>query len=81
VGLDKELLNLKVKKSLLLKTSIVAIENEDQLCMARAIGVSLAKLNRCTSEEWKQIANNRQKKSNLKLLLENQQVLENYYKH
>ena len=39
--------------SLQLKTSIVTIENEDKLCMARAIGVSRAKLKRCTSEEWK----------------------------
>ena len=37
--------------SLKLKTSIVTIENDDQLCLVRAIGVSLAKLNLCTPEE------------------------------
>ena len=48
--------------SLQLKTSIVTIENEDKLCMARAIGVAWAKLKRCTSEEWKEITKKRQKK-------------------
>ena len=37
--------------SLQLKKSIVTIENDDNLCMARAIGVSWAKLMRCTPEQ------------------------------
>jgi hypothetical protein len=81
-GARRRITKLKGKKtSLQLKNFIVTIENENQLCMVRAIGVSWAKLNRCTSDEWNQIANNRQKKSNLQLILENQQVPESYYKH
>ena len=67
--------------SLELKTSIVTIEYGDQLCMARARGVSWAKLKRCTKEEWSDITKNRQKKSNLQLILEHQRVPESYYKH
>ena len=48
--------------------------------MARSIGVAWAKLKRCTSDEWKEIAKQRGKKSNLQLILENQQVPEHYYK-
>ena len=66
--------------SLQLKTSIVTIENDDQLCMARAIGVNWAKLKRCTKEEWTDISKNRQKKSNLQLVLEHQKVPESYFK-
>ena len=57
VDLPKEGARKKITKikggnnSLKLKTSIVTIENGDQLCMARAIGVSWAKLNICTPEE------------------------------
>ncbi len=81
-GARRRITKLKGKNnSLQLKTSIVTIENEDQLCMARAIGVSWAKLNRCAPEEWKEIAKNRQKKSNLQLILEHKQVPESYYKH
>ena len=38
--------------SLELKKSVITIENDDNLCMARVIGVSWAKLVRCTPEEW-----------------------------
>jgi hypothetical protein len=52
-GARRRITKLKGKNnSLKLKTSIVTIENDDQMCMARAIGVSWAKLNRCTPEEW-----------------------------
>ncbi len=57
----------------------MTIENDDQLCMARAIGVSWAKLHRCSQEEWKQITNDRQKKSNLELILENRKVPLTHY--
>ena len=40
------------KNSIQIKTSLVTIDNNDQLCMARAIGVGWAKLNLCTKEEW-----------------------------
>ena len=40
------------KNSIHIKKSIVTIDNDNQLCMARAIGVGWAKLNRCTKEEW-----------------------------
>lgn len=53
-GPRRKITKIKGKSnSLQLKTSIVTIENEDEMCMARAIGVSWAKLNRCTPEEWK----------------------------
>ena len=64
-----------------LKTSIVTIENDDQLCMARAIGVSWAKLKRCSKEEWSEITKNRQTKSNIQLVLEHHRVPERYYKN
>ena len=66
--------------SLKLKMSIVTIENGDQLCMARAIGVSWAKLNLCTTEEWAEIIKTRGTKSNLQLVLENKKVPESYFK-
>ena len=47
--------------SLQLKTFIVTIANDDQLCMARAIGVSWAKLKRCTKEEWTKITKKKKK--------------------
>ena len=67
--------------SLQLKRSIVTIQNDDQLCMARAIGVSWAKLKIRTTDEWTYIAKTRDKKSNLQLILEHQKVPENYYKN
>ena len=69
------------KNSIDLKTSIVSIRNDDQLCMARAIGVSWSKLKRCTPEDWKDITKTRGKKSNLQLMLENQKVPESHFKH
>ena len=62
-----------------LKTSIVTIENDDQLSLARAIDVSWAKLKRCAKEEWSDITKNRQKKSNLQLVLEHQKLPESYF--
>ena len=66
--------------SLQLKTSIVTIKNDDQLCLARAIGVGWAKYRRCTPEEWKEITKTRGKKSNLQLVLEHHKVPESYFK-
>ena len=80
-GPRRRITKLKGKNnSLQLKKSVITIENDDQLCMARAIGVSWAKLKRCTKEEWSEITKNRQKKSNLQLILEHQRVPESYYK-
>ena len=73
----------KIKRknnSLQLKTSIVTIDNDDQLCLARTIGVSWAKLVRCTPEEWKEITKTRGMKSNLQLVLEHHKVPESYFK-
>ena len=73
---------IKGKNNLLqLKTSIVTIGYDDKLCMARAIGVSWAKLKRCTKDEWSNITKKGQEKSNLQHILENQRVPESYYKH
>ncbi len=66
--------------SLYLKKSIVTIENDDNLCMARAIGVAWAKLHRCTQDEWKTITQQRGTKSNLELILQHKKVPESYYK-
>ena len=74
----------KIKRdnnSLKLKTSIVTIENGDQLCMARAIGVSWVKLNLCTPEEWAEITKTWGTKSNSQLVLENKKVPESYFKN
>ncbi len=65
--------------SLQLKKSIVTIENDDQLCMARAIGIAWAKRNRCTPEEWKNIVKERGLNSNLELCLKYGKVPESYY--
>ncbi|MET0103906.1 MAG: DNA polymerase, partial [Sedimenticola sp.] len=79
-GARKRITRIKGKKnSLDLKKSIVTIENDDNLCMARAIGVCWAKLKRCTPEEWKEVTKQRQGKSNLQLVLEHQKVPLTYY--
>ncbi|OOZ19458.1 hypothetical protein BOW30_12825, partial [Solemya velum gill symbiont] len=62
------------KNSLNLKRSIITIENDDQLCMARAIAVTWAKSNLCTKEEWDTITATRGSKSNLELILEHRRV-------
>ena len=69
------------KNSIQIKRSLVTIENDDQLCMARAIGVGLAKLNACAKEEWNALTRYRKSKSNLELVLEHRKVPESYYKH
>ena len=69
------------KNSIQIKKSLVTIENNDQLCMARAIGVGWAKLHRCTREEWNALTQQRGIKSNLELVLEHRKVPESYYKN
>ena len=52
----RQMTKVKGKNNLVhLKRSLVTIENKDDLCMARAIGVSWAKLNICTVDEWKRM--------------------------
>ena len=81
-GARRRITKIKRKNnSLQLKKSIKTIENDDQLCMAKAISVSWAKLKRCTKEEWLEIIKNSQKKSSLQLVLEHQRVPESYYKN
>ena len=81
-GAGKRITKIKGdNNSLQLKKSIVTIENDDQLCMAIAIGLSCAKLNLCTPEEWAGITKTRGTKSNFKLVLENKKVPESYFKH
>ena len=63
------------------KKSIVTIVNNDQLCMARAISVSWAKLNSCSAAEWKDIAQSRGSKTNLELILDHHKVPESHYKN
>ena len=67
------------KNSIQIKKSIVTIDNDDQLCMARAIGVGWAKLNRCTKEEWDNLTRYQKSKSQLELVLEHRKVPESYY--
>ena len=67
------------KNSIQIKKSIVTIDNDDQLCMASAIGVGWAKLNRCTKEEWEDLTRYQKSKSQLELVLEHRKVSESYY--
>ena len=69
------------KNSIQIKKSLVTIENNDQLCMARAIGVGWAKLHRCTREECNALTQQRGIKSYLELVLKHRKVPESYYKH
>ena len=69
------------KNSIQIKRSLVTIENNDQLCMARAIGVCWAKLHQCTREEWNVLTQYQKSKSNLELVLEHRKVPESYYKN
>ena len=69
------------KNSIQIKKSIVTIDNDDQLCMARAIGVGWAKLNQCTKEEWDDLTRSQKFKTNLELVLEHRKVPESYYRH
>ncbi|MCW4306791.1 MAG: hypothetical protein N0E61_01050 [Candidatus Thiodiazotropha endolucinida] len=55
-------------------------KNGDQLCLARAISVSWAKLNQCTPEEWAEISKTRGKKRNLDLILQHRKVPESFCK-
>ena len=79
-GTRKHIIRIKGENtSLDLKRSVVTNENEDKMCMARAIGVSWAKLKRCTKEEWEEVTKNRQGKSSLALVLEYQKAPLSYY--
>ena len=79
-GARKRITKIKGKgNSLELKQSVITIENDDNLCMARAIGVSWAKLMRCTPEQWTEVTKNRGNKSNLQLVLEHRKVSKSYY--
>ena len=67
------------KNSIQIKKSLVTIDNNDQLCMARAIGVGWAKLNLCTQEEWNDLTRYQKSKSNSELTLEHRKVPESHY--
>ena len=69
------------KNSIQIKKSIVTIDNDDQLCMSRAIGVGWAKLNPCSKEEWEDLTRYQVSKSQLELVLEHRKVLESFYMH
>ena len=58
------------KNLIQIKKSLVTIDNNDQLCMASAIGVGWAKLNLCTQEEWNDLSQYQKSKSNSELTLE-----------
>ena len=69
------------RNSIQIKKSLVTIENDDQLCMARALGVGWAKVHRCTSEEWNALTQYQKSKSTLELVLKHRKVPESYYKN
>ena len=69
------------KNSIQIKRSLVTIDNDDQLCMARVIGVGWGKLNQCTKEEWDDLTRYQKSKSQLELVLEHRKVPESYYKN
>ena len=78
----RQITKVKGKNNLVhLKRSLVTIENTDNLCMARAIGVCWVKLNGCTVDEWKELTKNRGERSNIDLILEHRKVPENYLKN
>ena len=80
-GKRKPITSLKGEKnSIQIKKSIVTIDNDDQLCMARAIGVGWAKLNRCTKEECDDLTRYQKSKSQLELVLEHRKTPESYFK-
>ena len=66
------------KNSIQIKKSIVTIDNDNQLCMARAIAVGWAKLNQGTKEEWEDLTRYQKSKSNLELVLEHRKAPESY---
>ena len=68
------------KNSIQIKKSLVTIDNDDRLCMPRAIGVEWAKLNLCTKEEWDDLTQYQKSKSNSELILEHRKVPESHYK-
>ena len=79
-GSGRPITSIEGDKNLIqIKKSIVTIDNDDQLCMARAIGVGWAKLNRCTKEEWDDLTRSQKFKTNLELVLEHRKVPESYY--
>ena len=67
--------------SLKLKKSVITIENDDVLCMARSIAVAWAKLHRCSPEEWKTITHERGIQSNLELILKHRKVPKSHYRN
>lgn len=67
--------------SIKIKTSLVTIENDDQMCMARAIAVCWAKLNICSREEWVDLTAYQKTKSTLELMLEHRKVPDTVYKN
>ena len=69
------------KNSIQIKKLFVTIDNDDQLCMARAIGVGWAKLNQCTKEEWDDLTRSQKFKTNLELVLEHRKVPESYFRN
>ena len=69
------------KNLIQIKKSLVTIDNNHQLCMARTIGVGWAKLNLCTKEEWNDLTRYQKSKSNLELTLEHRKVPKSHYKN
>ena len=64
------------KNSIQIKKSLVTIDNEDRLCMSRAIEAGWAKLNLCTKEEWDDLTRYQKSKSNSELILKQRKVPE-----
>ena len=56
------------------KSSMVQIVNDDQLCMARAIGVGLAKRCVVPGEEWRQIKEEHRFLNNFQILLRERKI-------
>jgi hypothetical protein len=61
------------------KNSMVEIVNDDQMCMARAIGVCWAKANTVTTEEWRTLVGDRGSRSTRELILLHRKVPQWFY--
>ena len=56
------------------KSSMVEIKNEDQMCMARAIGVSWVKTVQVSNEEWKELTKDQEQMTRIEKVLHHKRL-------
>ena len=62
------------------KTSMVEIQNEDLLCMARAIGVSWVKTIQVSTQEWQELTKDQANMTMVEKVLHHKKAPSYYYK-